>query len=135
MFSEDTKIKIIREIDFSEACISLREDGIVYVFYKDNTILDIDLQLKMVDLFNDITAFKKAKFIFDAGESVTITKEARDNAIKLEDTAPIGASAVIADNLAYRMIANFFIKVNKPKGKYKVVANLEEALKWLNSLD
>ena len=127
-------MNIIKEIKFSEATLSLREDGIIHVFYHDNTILDIPLQLRMADAFNSIADNKKSYFIFEAGENVVVTKEARDNALKLEDVTPILASAVIAHNLAYRIIANFFIKVQMPKGKYKVVASMEEATKWLNSL-
>jgi hypothetical protein len=131
----EPNIKIIKTIEFSEAVLCLREDGIVQVFYNNNTVLDIPLQLKMADAFNEIASGIPSLFIFEAGEGVHITKEARDNALKLEDSTPIKASAVIADNLAYRMIANFFLKVQKPKGKYRVVANLEEAVKWLKSLD
>lgn len=135
MFSEEIEVKIIKQIVFSEATLSLREDGIVHVFYNDGTVLDIPLQLKMADAFNTIAEGKPSLFIFEAGEHVQITKEARDNAIKLEDSTPILASAVIADNLAYRLIANFFLKVQKPKGKYKVVANMTEALSWLKKLN
>ncbi|MBP7809846.1 MAG: hypothetical protein KA163_11175 [Bacteroidia bacterium] len=135
MFSEETEVKIIRQIELTEATLSLREDGIVLVFYHDNTVLDIPVQLKMADAFNEIADGIPSLFVFTAGEGVTITKEARDNALKLEDSTPIKASAVVADNLAYRIIANFFLKVQKPKGKYRVVANLEDAIKWLKSLD
>lgn len=131
----DPNIKIIKEIDFEEAKLCLRDDGIVHVFYKDNTILDIPLQLKMADAFNTIADGKPTLFVFEAGDSVHVTNEARNNALKLEGSTPILASAVIAHNLAYRMIANFFLKVQKPKGKYYVVANLQEAVKWLKSLD
>ena len=127
-------MNIIKEIKLPEATLSLREDGIVHVFYHNDTILDIPLQLRMADSFNEITENKKSYFVFEAGENVVVTKEARDNALKLEDVTPILASAVIAHNLAYRIIANFFIKVQMPKGKYKVVASMEEATKWLNSL-
>lgn len=130
----DSNIKIIRQIKFPEATLSLREDGIVHVFYNDDTVLDIPLQLKMAEAFNQIADGKPSLFIFEAGENVQITKEARNNALKLEDSTPILASAVIAHNLAYRMIANFFLKVQKPKGKYYVVANIEEAVKWLKGL-
>ena len=135
MFSEETEVKIIRQIELTEATLSLREDGIVLVFYNDNTVIDIPVQLKMADAFNQIANGIPSLFIFTAGEGVAITKEARDNALKLEDSTPIKASAVVADNLAYRIIANFFLKVQKPKGKYRVVANLEDAIKWLKSLD
>ncbi len=131
----DPDIKIIKTIEFSEAVLSLREDGIVHVFYNDNTVLDITLQLKMADAFNEIASGTPSLFIFDAGENVQVTKEARDNALKLEDSTPIKASAVIAKNLAYRMIANFFLKVQKPKGKYRVVANIDEAVEWLKAQD
>ncbi len=127
-------MKIIKQIKLPEATLSLREDGMVHVFYHDNTILDIPLQLRMADSFNEITKNKKSYFIFEAGENVIVTKEARDNALKLEDVTPILASAVIAHNLAYRIIANFFIKVQMPKGKYKVVATEEDAIIFLNSL-
>lgn len=127
-------IKIIKQIKIPEATVSLWENGIVHVYYNDNLVLDIPVQLKMADVFNEITNHKKSHFIFEAGDGVTITKEARDNALKLEDSTPILASAVIASNLAYRMIANFFLKVQRPKGQYRVVANMDEAVTWLQNL-
>jgi hypothetical protein len=134
MILEDVDVSIIKEIKLPEATLSLREDGIVRVLYHDNTTLDVPLQLRMADAFNEITGGKKSFFIFEAGENVIVTKEARNNALKLEDVTPILASAVIAHNLAYRIIANFFIKVQKPKGQYKVVANMEDALSWLKTI-
>lgn len=129
-----TDTSIVKQIKIPESTVSLWANGVVHVYYNDHTVLDIDLQLKMAGIFNEITEHKKSHFIFEAGEGVTITKEARDNALKLEDSTPILASAVIAQNLAYRMIANFFLKVQKPKGQYRVVANIDEAIKWLSSI-
>jgi hypothetical protein len=129
-----TTTTFIRQIILPEATLSLREDGIVHVFYNDNLVLDVPVQLKMADAFNKIADGKKSLFIFEAGENVIVTKEARNNALKLEDSTPILASAVIAHNLAYRMIANFFLKVQRPKGQYKVVADMEEAVNWLHGL-
>ncbi|MBK7669618.1 MAG: hypothetical protein IPJ32_21160 [Sphingobacteriaceae bacterium] len=85
------------------------------MFYNDHTVIDIPFQLKMADAFNEIANGIPSFFIFTAGEGVHITKEARDNALKLEDSTPIKASAVIADNLAYRIIANFFLKFKNQK--------------------
>jgi len=131
----ENAVEIIKQIKLPEATLSLRQDGIVQVWYHDHTILDIPLQLKMAEAFNNIADGKKSLFIFEAGEGVIVTKDARNNALKLEDSTPILASAVVANNLAYRIIANFFIKVQKPKGKYKVFASKEEAIKWLKSLE
>ncbi len=129
------EIKIVREIKIPEATVSLREDSIVHVYYHKNVVVDIELQARILEVFNELTGKKKTNFIFDADEGVIVTPEARDNAIVMEDQTPVLATAVVAKNLAYRLIANFYIKVNKPKGKYRVVKSVEEGAKWLNSLN
>jgi hypothetical protein len=127
-------IKIIREVKIPEATVSLREDGIVYVYYQKNTFLNVELQMRILEIFNDITGGKKSLFIFDADEGVVVTKGARENALIIEDISPVLASAVVAPNLAYRLIANFYMKFQKPKGQYKVVRDVEEGVNWLKTL-
>lgn len=121
---------IIRAIELDEATIILKTNGVVYVYYKDGVILDVELQLKMVDCFHDITEKKLTPFIFTAGEGVTVTKEARDNAILIEEQSPCAAMAIVASNLAYKIIANFYMQFNKPKRPYKVFSNIEDATNW-----
>ncbi|MDX2174493.1 MAG: hypothetical protein SFY56_15425 [Bacteroidota bacterium] len=129
------EIHTVSEIDFMEANIALKSNGIVYVLFKDHCVLDIDLQLKLLDAYNEITDFKKTPFMFFAGENVTITKEARDNATNLEDKSPLSATAIIISNLAYKLIAEFFIKFNKPKRPYKIFKNEKEAVEWLKQFE
>jgi hypothetical protein len=69
--------------------------------------------------------------MFDAMDNVTITKEARENAIKLEEKSPSYASAAIANSLPYRLIANFYLKFNKPGIPFRLFRKEEEALEWL----
>lgn len=128
-------LHIVKELDFKEVNISLKSNNIMYVTFKDNCVLDIDLQIKLIESYNQITNGKLTRFIFLANENVTITKEARDNAILIEDISPLGASAIIVTNLAYKLIANFYLKFNKPKRPYKVFDNEQAAIEWLNSID
>lgn len=128
-------LHIVKELDFKEVNISLKSNNIMYVTFKDDCVLDIDLQMKLLDSYNKITEGKLTRFIFLANENVTITKEARDNAILIEDISPLGASAIIVTNLAYKLIANFYLKFNKPKRPYKVFDNEQAAVEWLNSID
>lgn len=121
----------ITEIDTIEANISLKSNGIMYVLFKDNCMLDIDLQLRMLDEYNKITNHKPTPFIFFAGDNVTVTKEARDNATLLEDRSPLCATAVVITSLAYKLIAEFYMKFNKPKNPYKIFKNEKDAVDWL----
>jgi hypothetical protein len=133
--TSDSQINIIREKKLPEVTVSLHQDGIVYVHYNKNTFLNVELQMRILDIFNEVTEKKKYPFIFEADEGVIVTKGARENALLIEDISPVSASAVVAPNLAYRIIANFYLKVQKPKGKYKVVRNVEEGKEWIKSLD
>lgn len=126
-------VHIIRSIDTDDALIELRSDGIVKVLFKENMVLDIPLQEKLYGLYNTICEGKKYGFIFQAMDNVTITKEARDNAIKLEKTSSSHATAAIASSLPYRLVANFYLKFNKPKIPFKIFRKEEDAVKWLHT--
>ena len=127
-------LPIIKELDFPDVNLQLKSNDIVYVLFKDDCTLDIPLQLRLLDYYRDITKGKLMRFIFLAAENVSITKEARDNAILIEDQSMVGASALIINNLAYKIIANFYMKVNKPKRPLKAFGNEEDAIEWLKKL-
>ena len=126
-------IKIIKQVNLPEASISLREDGIVHVHYNENTELDIPLQMKMLEIFQEITDRKLSPFLITASDGLIVTKEARDNAITIEEISPCYGTAVIVNNLAYVLIANFYLKVNKPKRPYQIFKTEEDAIVWLKT--
>ena len=130
----EANIYTINEIDLPEVNIQRKSNDIIYVLFKDNCTLDIDLQMRLLEQYNKIAENKLMPFIFMAAENVSITKEARDNAVKIEDISMIGYSAVIVTSLPYKLIANFYLRFNKPKRPFKVFSNEEEAVKWLKTM-
>jgi len=124
---------VLKSIDIPEANISLHANGIVYVFFKDNMVLDLDCQKKLFACYDKITNKKEAPFLFQAGNDVIVTKEARSNSIVLEANSPKSATAVVVSNLAYKLIANFYLSFNKPKKPYKVFDNEKAAVNWLKN--
>ena len=129
-----TDVATLRHIEIPEAFIRLRSDDIVHVHYKKNTVLDVELQLRMRKIFDEMAGLRKLKFIFSGDEGFILTKEARENASLRQRESPISAYAIIANNLGYKIVANFYIKVVKPKGQYKVFNKFDEALAWLYSI-
>lgn len=130
MNTEETTKSII---DIAEARIRLRYDNIVHVTFKEGLTMDIPKQMTLMHRYNEICEGKKLPFLFDAEDHVSITKEARDNAFLIEDLAPIKASAVIASNLAYKLIAEFYVKFNKPKAPMKIFRKHADAIEWLKN--
>lgn len=124
---------LIKTIDDPDFVLGLRGDGIVHVYYKSNTVIDVDMQDRIRVAAFKLTNDVKHPCLFEAGDYVSLTKEARANAIKKEDDFPASASAVLVQNLAYKMIADFYYKVHKPKQAFKVFRNIDEAIEWLKT--
>jgi hypothetical protein len=124
---------IIKSVEVPEAIVNVHSNGIIHVHYKMNTILDKELHCRMVALYNELTGGVKSNFIFSADEGLIFTKDARENASELEKHSPIHFYAVVVNSLPYKIIANFYFKVLRPKGRYKLVSSVEEGFKWLDA--
>lgn len=131
----NSRDSLLREIEIDEGIFGMRKDGILQAYLKDGTELDVALQMKMLDIYDDLTKKVKTPFIFEANPSVTVTKEARDNAISLEKQSPMGSCAVVVKTTAHLLIANFYYKFNKPTIPYKVFKDFDKAVEWSKTTD
>lgn len=124
---------ILKERTTDSAIITLYTDDIVRVLFLQNITIDVENQNENYRVFMEMTEGRKCGFIFEAQDGVTITKEARDNSIVREKDVPAYAFAVLVHNLAYKLIADFYYRFNKPVLPYKVFRKREEAIQWLLS--
>lgn len=122
-----------KTIETDEAIVHLRADGILHITFKEETEIDVALQDKMILIYRELCGDKKRPFLYSGIGDVSITKEGREYSSQLEDVFPAIAAAVIADNIAYKLIANFYLKINKPKTPYKVFNDISSAEEWLKT--
>lgn len=122
---------IVRTIQLSFAEITLNKLGIIRVNYLNGAIIDVAEKKELFKAYNEITNEQKSLFIFRAQSHVNFTKEAKEYSIRIEPLQPFMAIAVVADNLAYQLLADFYFKFYKPKVAYKVVKSEERAIEWL----
>lgn len=123
--------QFVKSVESAQYIVGIRTDGIVHVYYKDYVEITVDLQHEIKDVFHTLLPKGKHLFIFQAGHHCSINKAARDNAIAMQDQVPAKAYVVYAQNMVYKMIANFYYKFNKPKQPFKVVTDFEEGVLWL----
>ena len=113
--------------------VSLRTDGIMHVHIHDRVEIDLDCQKKMQEVYWEVTA-ESRPFIFTAGEFISITREAQKNAKVIEGDTPVVASALIVNNIAQKLMADFYYKFDPPKNPLKVFKKFDRGLEWLKSL-
>jgi hypothetical protein len=120
-----------KQVKINEATVTLRNDGIVHVLFHKKITLDLPLQMLLLTIYREVTGGKLHPFMFEAMPGIKVTREARENAIRIEDEAPGNSYAVIAPTLAYQILANFYVKIRRPKKPYRVFRHKQEAVEWL----
>ena len=119
-----------RKSEFAE--IELK-DNIVYVVYKDMSIITIEeakiVAKDTVDICNNIP---RGLIINGTGISIQMNNEARNYFATNEDYIYIGkAIAIVITNTASMLLAKFYIKYHKPVRPTKIFSKLSEAEDWL----
>lgn len=107
------------------------EDGIVHVLYLDGAEITPEIKHEMHLVFLEITGGKKHPFIFESAGSLWYSREGREYARQLESKQPYLAVAMIAPNLGFRLLADFYGRLYKPEAPYKVFKTRQEAVLWL----
>jgi hypothetical protein len=125
--------RLVRIIEHPSFTLGRRDDGVAHMYFKDGCEITIELQKDFVKAYNELKENVDYPVLYEPGEGCTVTKEARENAVIIEGLTPICASAVIAPNTVYQLVANFYLKFNKPKKPYRVFRSEEGALEWLRT--
>lgn len=106
--------------------------NIIHVHVKHNADIDVD-EIKEVRETNETLADGKPYVVlFEIAEFAFISKEAREYGGENELGELRKAMAIVVKSMAHRILANFFINVNKPPTPTKVFNDKAKALEWLN---
>lgn len=121
-----------KEITTPTVRMRLLSCGIVHYTYLPNSEVDErEHQLNHESLIKLVGTDKKYPLLIDADAFINVTPEARKLVRQLESTVPISARAMIITSLGQRILASFYIKVQKPIVPTKIFDNYEEGIQWL----
>lgn len=110
--------------------MNLKEGNLIYINIFENAIIEIPEIDEMHKNFTALVHDEDCFLIVTPGKGSTSSEEARKYAAKLKGKS-VKAEALIINNLAIRLLANFYIKVNRPKQKVKIFSNISSALEWI----
>lgn len=120
----------IKSVETSTCIISIDDKGVGFMHFKDGSHQEIEEQMENLKHLNELTENTLTPFLITAGENVTISKEARENSLKIEDISPMNGTAVVVQNFAYKLITDFYMKIQKPKRPFAVFTDKEKAYEW-----
>ncbi len=122
---------VIKSIETDFAHINLLKDKIGHVHFKANTELNKTIQHQLLKSYKELTD-NPIPFIYSSEEFLSSTKDAPQFAKSIEKLSPINMKVIIVQNLAQRIVANFYYKTHKPLNPYKVFTSFDAGVKWIN---
>ncbi len=113
--------------------MDLKYGDIIYVQTFENAEIEIPEIDEMNIYLRSLVEDGPCYLIVFPGVGSISSHEARKHAAKLKNKNII-AEAIIIDNLATRLLANFYMKINRPEQRIKLFSNEKAALEWINSI-
>jgi hypothetical protein len=123
--------KIVKQKETKTAIVTLGSDDVVRVLFKHKAELTPEELVVNYQVYNEIIDGNIYAFILSAeNSSVDYTAEGRAYAKMHEDDWPKLCVALCVKSLAHKMLANFYLKFNKPNYTHKVFDNISAAENW-----
>ena len=126
-------IKDIRKVDLSSSTLYFLEGNIVVIYLKDNKEVDLKAAKEQYRAIGEVLTNEGCSILTVPGIGTTITKEVRDFIQRFPSNTI--AEAIVVDNLAHRIVANFISKFNRPGKQVKLFSDEKKAIKWLRNFN
>lgn len=122
---------VTKKTELENVEISMCSDGIIRVMFERKAEINSMVFKQVFMKYNEMVEGKRYPFIYSAEDgSVVVTSDGRDFAKKEEYSFPKVCNAVIVRSLAHKLLASFYLKINKPAFPFKVFNSMAEAEDW-----
>ncbi len=124
-------VEEITKMDIGHSTVELRSDGIVEITLKESSLIGLQECYDIMDTYEKILEKKKYPLLHIANDYVQVTEQARDYGSSEEGLRYSAAEAFVIKSLAHKLLANFYLKVNKPSVPTKFFGKKKDAENWL----
>ncbi len=130
-------IQIAESVDLPFASYILLADNIVWVRYKTyDKEIGLEEAIQSTDAVSRLTRDLPVSIIIDVrGCYINFSNEAREYfARDANYTEKRKSQALVIDGLAHKLVANFYMRFNRPTCPVAVFENPQEALEWTRKI-
>ena len=121
--------------DLTCATVLKLTDQIVLIRFKDGVNVELEDAVNLRDTCIELFGEEKFLALIDARNMEgSVDKKASNYFAQNEKVVTQRmAQAIVVNTLALKLLARFYIMVNKPKREVKICTEIEEAMVWLDT--
>jgi hypothetical protein len=128
-------MEFIKKIELDYLTMYLLEDNIIKMIVKEKSIIGIEQVREVQRVKRELIGDQKHSVIFITPKHGSMTTEARNYSATHDVTMNAKGKAIVLNGMALRIVANFFIRFNKPLVEHKAFESEKEAMDWLRTLN
>jgi hypothetical protein len=128
-----TDVEIIAKQVVVPYYLYLRADGIVYVRISSEKDETLELVKEMVKKMGEMVNYSQVPILARHEDFALPGKANRDYWAKKESCPYSKAEAFMIGSTGLKLIANFYLKINKPERPTRMFTDEEEAVTWLKT--
>lgn len=120
-------------IELDNATVELRADNVVHIEFKEGKTIDQNLCRELRSIYIRHRIKRVEKLMISAQDFIITEKEFWQQCRKIERFNTGQKIAVIAPELAQRIIARHYLIRYKPANPFRIFNNRVSAIHWLNA--
>ena len=124
----------MKKIELEKLTIELISSNILLISLKDSVVIEEADVIEVKKHNLELTQGKDYVIVFDSGNYTTISEEGRKLMSSPEIELNRKASAFVINSLGQKLIANFYLKVDRPKVPTKFFSDKEKAMNWVKEI-
>lgn len=124
---------LIAELNTNIAIARLYSNNIFHIYFFSGSLVDMDF-VKEINEFNASLGGLAHLNLFEFEDHVDLDPEVRDWAAAPDGNKQTVADALVINSLGHKILANFYIKFNKPVKPTKLFNKQSKAVSWLLGL-
>ncbi|MBC7864562.1 MAG: hypothetical protein IAF38_16425 [Bacteroidia bacterium] len=122
-----------RAINLGHSVCIMRTDGIVFVQCVDTYYGKKECE-QITRAIGELSGDKRVPVLIVGSHYSSIDKEGRDFSASAEGSRFSSAEAYIIKSMAQKILANFYLKMNRPVVPSRFFKEIKEGEEWLHSL-
>lgn len=126
-------VKVISTQTIPPYIISMCDDGILYVRVTNEVNETVERSKELVKAIGKMVDYKKVPMLSKCDEFALPPKENRDFWAQKDSCPYTSAEAFIMNSTAMTLIANFYMRFEKPQRETRMFTKVDEARKWLKT--
>lgn len=126
-------VKVLSTQTVPPYIISICDDGLLYVRVTNEVNETVERSKALVEAIGKMVNYKKVPMLSKFDEFALPPKENRDFWAKKDSCPYTSAEAFITNSTAMMLIANFYMRFEKPQRETRMFTKVDEARKWLKT--